>query len=71
MDLLYQACGVNMNRNELEKEIEETRLQITEIKAKLDLTLDPKKEKRLEKKLKELQIHQLWLLDQLGWQEYL
>lgn len=55
-----------MNRNELEKEIEETRLQIFGIKAKLDLTRDPKVEKRLEKKLKELQIHQLWLLDQLG-----
>lgn len=63
MGLLYQVGGYNINRNELEKEIEETRLQIFAIKARLDLTRDPKEEKRLEKKLKELQIHQIWLID--------
>ncbi len=36
------------------------------VKAELDLTRNPKEEKLLEKKLKELQIHQQWLLDQLG-----
>lgn len=56
-----------MTEQQIEQEIEDARLKIFIVKAKLDLTTDPKEEKRLEKDLKELQIHQLWLLEQIGW----
>jgi len=67
MDLLYRAGGDKVTEQQLEQEIEDTRLKIFIVKAELDLIRDIKEEKRLEKELKELQIHQLWLLEQIGW----
>ena len=46
-----------MTEQQLEQEIEDTRLKIFIVKAELDLIRDLKEEKRLEKELKELQIH--------------
>lgn len=57
-----------MTQEELEQAIKETQQQICRLKEQLNQATDPGKEKQLLTKIKELQIKQLWHLDQLnGW----
>lgn len=52
--------------DEIRKAIEVTKAEIYRLKSQLEEITDPKEEKRILAKLKELRIRQLWYLDQLG-----
>jgi hypothetical protein len=54
-----------MTREELLKSIEETRQEIYQVKGQLDQVTDPQEEKQLLVRLKELQIRQIWHMDQI------
>jgi hypothetical protein len=61
-----------MRREELEKAIESTKLEIYQAKEQLKQVVDPREEKKLLARLKELQILQLWHMDQLNaWERLL
>ena len=61
-----------MTREELEKAIEETKHEIYQAKEQLDQVTDPRDEKKLVARLKELQYLQLWHVDQLKtWEQLL
>ncbi len=54
-----------MMKEELERIVETTKLEIYQQKEQLDQVTDPREEKELLVKLKELQIKQMWCMDQL------
>ena len=54
-----------MMKEELERIVETTKLEIYQLKEQLDQVTDPREEKELLVKLKELQIKQMWCMDQL------
>jgi len=54
-----------MTREELEQAIEDTKREIYQVKEQLDQTNDPRGEKKLLARLKELQYLQLWYIDLL------
>ena len=54
-----------MMKGELERTVETTKLEIYQQKEQLDQVTDPREEKELLVKLKELQIKQMWCMDQL------
>jgi hypothetical protein len=56
-----------LTRDELIYSVEETRLQIYRVRNELNEISDSRQRKQLQRKLKELQIRQLWNLEQLGW----
>ncbi|NLG33431.1 MAG: hypothetical protein GX550_07920 [Syntrophomonadaceae bacterium] len=54
-----------MRKEKLERTIDITKLEIYKLKEQLDKVSDPREEKKLLVKLKELQIKQMWCMDQL------
>ncbi len=54
-----------MMKEELERIVETTKLEIYQLKEQMDQVTDPREEKELLVKLKELQIKQMWCMDQL------
>lgn len=54
-----------MTREELEKAITKTREQIYALNSSLNEVQDSKEKKTIQSRLRELQIRQLWYLDQL------
>jgi len=54
-----------MNREELQDAIENTKVQIYEIKQQIAQTADPREKRRLTRRKRELQYLQLWHLDQM------
>ena len=54
-----------MMKEELERIVETTKLEIYQLKEQLDQVTDPREEKELLVKLKELQIKIMWCMDQL------
>jgi len=54
-----------MMKEELERIVETTKLEIYQLKEQLDQVTAPREEKELLVKLKELQIKQMWCMDQL------
>lgn len=55
-----------MDRTELQEAIDLTKEQIYKLKQLIEETSDLRERRRLQCQLKELQILQLWHLDQLG-----
>jgi len=55
-----------MTEQELREAIDRTKVEIYKIKNQLKSSTDPRKQKHLKARLKELQYLQLWHLDQLG-----
>lgn len=55
-----------MTPEELEVAIESTRVKIHELRQQIEATKDLEERHRLKRQLNELQILQLWHLDQLG-----
>ena len=53
-----------MTRSELDKAIQDTKLEIEDVKLELSKARNASEERRLLKRLKELQTLQLWHLDQ-------
>jgi len=54
-----------MTRKELLEAIEETKQEIYHVKEQLEQTTDPRHEKKILSRLKELQYLQLWQMDKL------
>ncbi len=54
-----------MRKEELERTIDITKLEIYNLKEQLDKVSDSREEKKLLAKLKQLQIKQRWCMDQL------
>jgi hypothetical protein len=54
-----------VTREELLKSIEANRQEIYQVKGQLDQVTDPQEEKQLLVRLKELQIKQIWYMDQV------
>jgi hypothetical protein len=54
-----------MNRNELFEAIEDTKQEIYQVKEQLEQTTDPREEKNLLARLKELQYLQLWHIEHM------
>ncbi len=54
-----------MRKEKLERTIDITKLEIYKLKEQLDKVSDPREEKKLLAKLKQLQIKQMWCMDQL------
>lgn len=54
-----------MNHEEIQQAINETKAEIYQLKEQLARVTDLREEKKLLAKIKELQIKQLWHLDQL------
>jgi hypothetical protein len=54
-----------MNRKELQEAITTTLEEIEQVKREIEEAIDPREERRLMRPKKELQIRQLWNLDQL------
>ncbi len=54
-----------MMKEEMEQTIETTKLEIYQLKEQLDQVTDPREEKELLVKLKQLQYKQMWCMDQL------
>jgi len=54
-----------MNRKELQQAITDTLAEIEQVKEQLSQATDPREELQLTKRKRELQIRQLWNIDQL------
>lgn len=55
-----------MTAEELKAAIEQTKEKIWEIRRKVESASDPAERRALKRRLKEMQVLQLWHLDQLG-----
>lgn len=55
-----------MTREELKQAIKNTKQEICRVKEQLSLVTNPREEKKLLAKLKELQVRQIWYMDQFG-----
>lgn len=54
--------------DELKEAVRRTKEENMALKGQLEVTVDPRERKILQRRLKELQRLQLWQLEQLGWE---